>query len=138
MTDCDSLLARDRASIRRLLFVGLPVSAALFLCLATLGLWLMWQGAARYPNVTVAGALGGVRLTVTALGHCLTLDEHFITGDSARLVDDWHKQRGWAGFVPLVPQHRVGPLAAGHFYFVDGSSRGTVVFERRAYCLALN
>jgi len=138
MTERESPLARDRASVRRLLFVGLPVIAALCLCLATLVLWLMWQRVARYPNVTVAGALGGVRLTVTALGHCLTLDEHFITSDSARTVVDWHKRRGWAEFVPLVPQHRVGPLAAGQFYFVDGSSRGTVVFERRAYCLKLN
>jgi hypothetical protein len=124
--------------VRRLTLAILPMWAGLCLCLALLAILGLWQRVAQYPHVTVRGTLGGLRVTVTALGQCLTFDHHFITGDSAREVHDWHKQRGWAEFVPLIPQQRFGPFALGRFVYIDGSSVGTLVFQRQAYCVYMN
>ena len=125
-------------SVRRMTLIFVPMLAAVGVCLLSVLAFGVWQRVSRYPRIIVAGSLGGLRVTTTALGRCLAFDQHFITGDALRDVYDWHTQHGWAEFVPLLPQGRVGPLAFGRFFYVDGSSRGTVVFERQAYCLALN
>jgi len=98
----------------------------------------LWQSAAQYPNVLRRGHLSGVRWTVTGLGRCVTVDQHFFSGDPPTEVRDWYARRGWAEFVPFVYQQRIGPFGLGRFYTIDGSSRGTMVLTRQVYCLAPN
>lgn len=98
----------------------------------------LWQRVEQYPNILRRGHLGGVRWTVTGLGRCLTIDQHFYSGDRSTQVRDWYIRHGWAEFVPFVYQQKIGPLGLGRFYTIDGGSRETMILTRQVYCFALN
>jgi hypothetical protein len=124
---------------RRFGFVALVIFASLS-CLSVFALAAanLRQSAGQYPNVLRPGHLSGVRLTVTGLGRCLTVDQHFFSGDRPTVIRDWYVRRGWTQFVPFVYQQQVGPLGLGRFYTIDGGRRETMVLTRQVYCLALN
>lgn len=127
--------ARRRPALLTILAILLLVSLALVTTLAwsAAQLWLRLE---HYPSAAPLPDLNGIRITITGLGRCLTLDAHLWARADVTDVSRWYEANGWIPLAPLVPKWRIGRVSFGRFVYLEPLGRGaTQILQRQAVCV---